>query len=100
MVVPITLTFDSGIFSIEAVKRALYKFSDECSFDLMLGQDGAILVKLYSNGNYSDDLSNKIRNAVLDQDLRMKIAEETKDIRTLILAHAFSKTDLIDSASL
>ncbi len=32
---------------------------------------------------------------LLDQELREQIADETTPLRTLILAHAFSKADLI-----
>jgi His-Xaa-Ser system protein HxsD len=34
---------------------------------------------------------------VLDQDLREKIKSETESYRNLILAHAFSKTTLIEN---
>jgi His-Xaa-Ser system protein HxsD len=30
-----------------------------------------------------------------DQELREKVAEQTRDIRALLLAHAFSRTDLV-----
>jgi hypothetical protein len=35
---------------------------------------------------------------LLDQELREQIAEEINPVRTLILAHAFSKVDLIKRA--
>jgi His-Xaa-Ser system protein HxsD len=39
---------------------------------------------------------NKIKNEVLDQDLRDTLSQETANIRTLILANAFSNTGLIE----
>jgi His-Xaa-Ser system protein HxsD len=39
----------------------------------------------------------RIRNEVIDQDLRSIIAKETSNVRTLILANAFSNTGLIES---
>lgn len=38
---------------------------------------------------------NTFQQALLDQDLREIVSEETEGVRNLILAHAFSKTTLI-----
>ena len=43
-----------------------------------------------------EELKAQIRNEIIDQDLRDSISLETRDIRTLILANAFSNTGLID----
>ena len=89
-----TIIFDKNVFSLETIKGALYKFSDISSFDISC-QDNSIKVTIYSTSNL-DELTNKIRNEVLDQDLRSIISMETSNIRTLILANAFSNTKLID----
>jgi His-Xaa-Ser system protein HxsD len=86
------LTFDVHVFSLETVKRALYRFADKCSFDIQL-QDQTITVKIQSD--CKDDILSKIKNEVLDQDLRDTLSKETANIRTLILANAFSNTGLI-----
>jgi His-Xaa-Ser system protein HxsD len=85
------LTFDVQVFQLETVKRALYRFTDKCSFDIQLCEN-EIKVKLHSD---FDDLPSKIKNEVLDQDLRDTLAKETANVRTLILANAFSNTGLI-----
>jgi His-Xaa-Ser system protein HxsD len=90
-----TLVFDSGTFALESVKRALYRFAEQCSFDIR-SYDGEIRVSVYAKDILSDGLLHDIRNEVLDQDLRAKISEETSNIRTLILANAFSNTSLIE----
>ena len=41
-------------------------------------------------------LANDFPNQVLDQDLRESIAEETKSVRDLILAQAFSGLPILD----
>lgn len=94
------LSFDNNVFPLDTVKRALYRFADRCSFDVEL-MDKQIKVSLHVLNNMPeqviDDLCFKIRNEVLDQDLRDIISKETVNIRTLILANAFSNTGLIES---
>ncbi len=86
------LNFDVRIFSLDTIKRALYRFSDKCSFDIQL-KDNDITVIIYAK--VDEDLSAKIKNEVLDQDLRDTLSQETANIRMLILANAFSNTGLI-----
>lgn len=96
----IDLHFDSNVFSLETIKRALYRFADLCSFDIGL-TDQQIRVTLHvtapANFVNTDDLCARIRNEALDQDLRDTISKDTANIRTLILANAFSNTDLVES---
>lgn len=86
------LKFDAYVFSLNTVKRALYRFSDQCTFDIQF-KDNMILVVLDSSAG--ENLIVKIKHEVLDQDLRESIAKETATIRTLILANAFSNSSLI-----
>jgi len=86
------LHFDVRVFSLDTIKRALYRFSDKCSFDIQI-KDNDITVTFHTKSD--NDLSEKIKNEVLDQDLRDTLSKETANIRTLILANAFSNTGLI-----
>lgn len=96
----IDLHFDSNVFSLETIKRALYRYADICSFDIGL-TDQQIKVTLHvttpANPVNTEDLCARIRNEVLDQDLRDTISRDTANIRTLILANAFSNTGLVES---
>ncbi|MDO9179967.1 MAG: His-Xaa-Ser system protein HxsD [Agitococcus sp.] len=87
------IIFDAHVFSLETIKRALYRFSDKCSFDIQM-EDNVITVTLQSE--FKDDWTGRIKNEVLDQDLRDTLSQETANIRTLILANAFSNTGLIE----
>ncbi|MGZ8945732.1 MAG: His-Xaa-Ser system protein HxsD [Methylococcaceae bacterium] len=87
------ITFDAHVFSLDTIKRALYRFSDKCSFDIQM-KDNVITVIFQSK--MQDDLATKIKNEVLDQDLRDTLSKETANIRTLILANAFSNSGLIE----
>ena len=92
------ISFESSLYSGEAVKRALYKMSDRFTADIR--QEGAALVcDIHFPASKSEeakvlDLAN-FRKEVLDEDLREKIRVETEPVRNLILAHAFSRTGLI-----
>jgi His-Xaa-Ser system protein HxsD len=96
----LTLCFDSNVFSLDTVKRALYRFADLCSFDIQLADEQievTLLVPIAADPMKMDDLCYRIRNEVLDQDLRDTISKDTANIRTLILANAFSNTGLVES---
>lgn len=86
------ITFDAHVFSLDTIKRTLYRFSDKCSFDIQM-IDGVITVTIQAKTQ--DDWISRIKNEVLDQDLRDTLFKETANIRTLILANAFSNTGLI-----
>lgn len=86
------ITFDALVFSLDTVKRTLYRFSDKCSFDIQM-KDNVITVTFQAKTQ--DDWIARIKNEVLDQDLRDTLSKETANIRTLILANAFSNTGLI-----
>lgn len=92
-----SLLFDLNVYSIDTIKRALYRFTDVCSFDFSI-KEHEIEVKIYQLDSSIDNnlILSKIRNEVLDQDLRDIISKETANIRTLILANAFSNTGLIE----
>lgn len=89
------ITFDKKVFNIDTVKRALYRLADSGSFDI-LDREGEIYVAIHPSRENIEELKAQIRNEVIDQDLRDSISLETRDIRTLILANAFSNTGLID----
>ena len=41
------ITFNADVFSLETIKRALYRFSDKCSFDIQV-KDKVITVQIQS----------------------------------------------------
>lgn len=88
------ITFDANVFSLDTIKRALYRFTDKFSFDIQVVKDTVITVQIQSK--LQDDWGARIKNEVLDQDLRDTLSKETANIRTLILANAFSNTGLIE----
>lgn len=94
----IEIRFDSRLYSGDAIKRALYRFTDRFAGDIRQAGD-AFVCTLQFSADKSDVTRNldimNFKKDVLDQDLREKIRSETESVRNLILAHAFSKTGLI-----
>lgn len=92
------LLFCNGVYSLETIKKAAYRFTDRCSFDFRLTEENAILVVLSFKPNVTSDevaaLQSDFRNEILDQDLREAIGAETASVRNAVLAYAFSRTGL------
>lgn len=87
-------------YSLNAIKKACYKFSPEFSVKLEKIDDEKIKMAFEFNPKSDNeiraDLIRQFHNELLDQDLREIVFKETEGIRNLILAHAFSKTTLIE----
>lgn len=85
------VVFDARHHSFDAVQRAAYRFSDRLTADL--AQDGTNLrcrlTFLEEDGDEEATVA-QFKVEVLDQVLRERIREETKDVRNLVLALAFS----------
>lgn len=92
------MTFDQACYSVDAVQRALYRQSDRLSSDVAV-DDGAIRCTVYLTTEDPLEVSaaiSEFRNEVLDETLRARIRDETKEVRNLVLALAFSNTGLVD----
>ena len=90
-----TLRFAAGVFDIEAIKRAAYRFSDRVAIEIEPTADFIICrLQPLSAKTQLAGLENAFRIEVLDQDLRARIAKETEPVRNLVLSLAFSKTGL------
>lgn len=94
-----TLTLDSSIYSINAVKKVAYRFADRASIIINPGQGTGLAIVFNFVGRYEkndpEQVISDFCNELLDQDLREIINREAGPIRNLILAHAFSGTSLI-----
>ena len=90
---------DAKVYRISAVKKAAYKFGNRCHCLITTRDDGSIEVVLkpkepLDNLEY---LAGEFCNEVLDQDLREVVAEQTDAVRNVLLAHAFSRTSLVNA---
>lgn len=92
----VEVAFDAKAHSIDAIQRAAYRFSDRVTCELIVGEvEHRCLLTAVEDGNPSAHLDH-FRNEVLDQVLRERIRAETGPVRTMILAHAFSRTGIAD----
>lgn len=92
------MQFEKQFFSIETIKKSLYKFADAAGFEITSDENN-IYINIFKSdlsNHDTEELENSIRTEVLDQDLRDIVANETKDVRRLILANAFSNTTLLE----
>jgi His-Xaa-Ser system protein HxsD len=90
---------DLRAYRLSAVQKACYRFAEH--FTAVLGtQDGQLLpvTCLFRSDTREATALDAVRRffqELLDQELREQIGEETRAVRALILAQAFSRTDLI-----
>ncbi len=86
---------------LASIKRAAYKFTDRCSVAFHI-DDNKVICEFSFKNEFSDtefkEFSIEFRNDVLDEELRAEIATQTEPVRNLILAYAFSKTNLGEDA--
>jgi His-Xaa-Ser system protein HxsD len=88
------LILDSAVYSLDAVKKAAYRFLDRFAADIHLDPEKIVCELTFSrNANDAEQATivGEFRKEVLDQDLRERIAKETAAMRNAILAVAFSR---------
>ena len=93
------VVLDANVYRLSAVKKAAYKFGNKFHCLISTQDDASISVVLKSKAQFDDleHLAGEFCNEVLDQDLRENIAEQTEALRNLLLAHAFSRTSLVNA---
>lgn len=94
------VSFDSRVFSIDAVKNAAYRLAHLLDTDIHLNGDQIVCnVKLrkQSTDEVMNGILERFRREVVDHDLRLQIRSDTEATRNLILAHAFSRTGIVSS---
>jgi His-Xaa-Ser system protein HxsD len=94
------VTFDVKVYSLNAVKKAAYKHVRTFTADICV-VDEEIRCLLNFEQPVTEEqglrLVDELKKEVLDQDLRETLKVETESLRNVILAHAFSKTGLVDN---
>lgn len=95
----ILLTLDPAIYGLSAIQKAGYRLAKRCA--LLMGAADAceIHLSLLLPAQVDEQVARGVLLEFLrelgDQQLREQVREETKGIRELVLAHAFSNTDLV-----
>lgn len=90
---------DLRCYRLTAVQKAGYKFADKCTLVVGSSEGESLpITLLFPPTTKEREALDQVRlffRELLDQELREKLADETQPVRSLLLAHAFSKTDLI-----
>lgn len=95
----LTLEFDAGLFRPEAVKKAAYRFSGDYWVTVERRTPEGLTVTLRPRASGPCDLVEAgaaFRTEVLDQELRLVVAEKTSALSSLILAHALSSIAIVE----
>ncbi|WXL24650.1 His-Xaa-Ser system protein HxsD [Ectopseudomonas mendocina] len=92
------LSFDEKLYNPESIQKAAYR--GQHAFTLSLcAQGGALTCELLANITTSEEAFRvaveEFRKDVLDYQLRIKLQEQTANIRNMILGVAFSNSGLI-----
>ena len=94
----IRIRVDSRVYSIDVVQRAAFRCTDLASFQFSVLSDEAVEVTATVKPSLAialHEIESRFHNELLDQQLRHRVAAETKTERDLILAYAFSNTKLL-----
>lgn len=90
---------DLRVYRLVAVQKAAYRFAERCTALLGSPEDQRLPVRfVFRTGTFEPEALETLHlffQELLDQELREQIGEETRAVRALIIAQAFSKTDLI-----
>ena len=95
----IEATLDLGVYRLVAVQNAAYALADRCT--VVLGARGGEhlpVTFMFRPGTTEATARETMRlfyQEMLDQELRARLRAETEPLRALILAHAYSRTDLV-----
>ena len=90
--------FDLNTYRLSAIKKAAYRFSGMYRIDITTLPQNQVVVTMTTLRDLSAQEGDTLvfENEVLDQELREIVAEETKTVRDILLAQAFSGISLID----
>jgi His-Xaa-Ser system protein HxsD len=84
-------------YSVKNVENAIYRFTGFASFSISLIEEFIIveIEKLPNSELAAEDVYHLLKNELISESLRQKIADETENERNLILAYTFSNTELV-----
>jgi His-Xaa-Ser system protein HxsD len=93
------IAVSTDLYSIGALFRVCYLFTDRCYLFLSHGEGSQVIQVLITRKNPDTNLNQicgEFSNELINQKVRLDIADETRTIRELIVAQAFTEADLLD----
>jgi His-Xaa-Ser system protein HxsD len=100
----LTIEIDEGIYTKEAVLRTAYWFIDRCYLLIRRDSPGRLSVQIKAKAatlenpapESLENVAGEFTNSLLEYQLRHEIESETGSIRELLIAKAFSDSDLLE----
>jgi His-Xaa-Ser system protein HxsD len=91
------LVVSSNTYSMQNLENASYKFTGFASFNFTeINSEIKVEIEALPNAELTaNDVYHLLKNQLLSESLRQKIADQTQTERNLILAYAFSNTALV-----
>jgi His-Xaa-Ser system protein HxsD len=89
---------DLAIYSCAALLRVVHRFTDRCFVHLRSKSETIVEVRFRGKTSNSclHSVAGEFCNELLDQTLREVVARESEAVRNLLLAHALSRTPLVE----
>lgn len=95
----IKLTVDSSVYSASVLHKCFYWYAGKMEIDIEKKNNSFIIVLSNIPDHLNkDNLIVKIKKDLIDFSTREIIIQETKDIRTLLIAKAFANGDEFDES--
>lgn len=93
----VSFRVQESVYDQAAVAAALHRFTDRCFVHLERSDDGWFRCRVVPRRSNEDGrtLAGLLANEMLDQLLRQHLQRETEPVRRLILAQAFSRTNIL-----
>lgn len=95
----IQAVLDLRVYRLAAIQKSAYRFAERCTAVLGSPEADRLPIRfLFGPAVTEQDALETVRlffQELLDQELREQVGDETRALRALILAQAFSRTDLI-----
>lgn len=89
---------DTSVYGLIPVLKAAHRFTDRAYLHIQRSDENELEVRLRPQrpGIESESLAGEFLNQLIEEKLRDHIGRETQRSRDLILAHALSKTSLLN----
>ena len=97
----LSVLLDTTLYPLEVIFRTCYSFTERCYLFLSRTEEASTINVRFKRRLESADLQSivgEFSNELINQRVRLDIANETRAIRELIVAQAFAEADLIDKS--
>jgi len=91
----VTLYVNSKLYTEEAIFRAAYLFTGRAYLYLRYESEGCLAVEIAAKPDFPSvgNLPGEFANELINQRIRLSLAQETIPIRQMIVAQAFGEAD-------